>query len=211
MRSVLVGLFLFVAMSCAARPRTDAVGPRLTDASVSDTYGVLANARRDLAVIRNEHRRHSSSELEVKEMETVNRILYLRAFTTRMSSALDAGTLNAIVRDGNVVLQVPAAVLFEGGRSELASGGQHVLFEIAETIRSVGGEQFGKRDPPRVYETPPTPASETRALREIRVYGQLVERGVSREAITAKERKNPDRIEITIHPEAVALGRENDE
>ena len=55
---------------------------------------------------------------------------------------IDSGKLDVVIRDGRMVVKLPASVLFDSGKAELSRDGELALMEVAIALRDFENRKF---------------------------------------------------------------------
>ena len=64
------------------------------------------------------------------------RLATIKELTAQLKNMIDTGKLGVVTRDGRMVVQMPAEVLFESGKAELSKEGKATIVEVAKILRS---------------------------------------------------------------------------
>jgi chemotaxis protein MotB len=81
-------------------------------------------------------------ELRAEHAEAEKRLEAFRSLTERFRKMIDSGKLQVILRNGRMVVKLPAGVLFDSGSAELSKEGKDALREVALVLRQVQGRRF---------------------------------------------------------------------
>lgn len=109
------------------------------------------------------------------------RLAEFNALKAKFQRMIDAGALDITFRRGRMIVEMPAAVLFDSGSAELSEAGQDTVTKVAKILRGVPRHRFlvgGHTD-----NVPAVKAYksnwELSAARAVRVTELLTRRGVS--------------------------------
>jgi chemotaxis protein MotB len=109
--------------SCSEELEEGKATLKSTDAQVvaleeklSDTKGAVAESRQ-----------------QIREFEAVTR---------QFQRMIDSGQLEVIFRRGQMIVKLPARVLFDSGSAEVSAGGQKALGEVAKILRKMRKRRF---------------------------------------------------------------------
>ncbi len=81
-------------------------------------------------------------ELRKQRAEAEKRLAAFRALTAKFQKMIDTGKIKVGIRNGLMILKLPAGVLFASGKAELSDEGQKALTEVAEILKGVGDRKF---------------------------------------------------------------------
>ncbi len=82
----------------------------------------------------------TKSELTVlrkQREETAKRLAAFRSLTEKFRKMIDSGKLDVVVRNGRMMLKLPAGVLFPSGSADLSRDGELTLMEVAVVLRDM--------------------------------------------------------------------------
>lgn len=89
------------------------------------------------------------SGLEVKlssckqlQKEVDEKLADFKAVTAKFRSMIDAGSLDVVFRRGQMVVKLPAAILFPSGKAELSKRGDKAISEVAKILRQLPRRRF---------------------------------------------------------------------
>lgn len=85
------------------------------------------------------------AELETLRKQRADAARRLEAFkelTGKFQKMIDAGKLDVVVRDGRMIVKLPAEVLFDSGKAELSRAGELALMEVAIVLRQLPDRKF---------------------------------------------------------------------
>jgi chemotaxis protein MotB len=86
--------------------------------------------------------REELGELRKQRAETEKRLAAFKDLTARFQQMIDAGKLEASVRNGSMLLRLPAEILFPSGRAELSRPGEMALMEVALILKQFQERRF---------------------------------------------------------------------
>jgi chemotaxis protein MotB len=81
-------------------------------------------------------------ELRRQRVEVEKRLAAFRELTAKFQKMIDTGRLEIVVRDGRMIVKLPAGVLFDSGQAELSREGQMALMEVAVVLRDLPDRKF---------------------------------------------------------------------
>jgi chemotaxis protein MotB len=81
-------------------------------------------------------------ELRKQRAETARRLAAFKDMTAKFRKMIDSGKLNVEVRQGRMVVKLPAGVLFPSGSAELSRSGELALMEVAVILRGFPKRRF---------------------------------------------------------------------
>jgi chemotaxis protein MotB len=116
----------------------------------------------------------TQAELEAvnkQRVETEKRLKVFKDLTARFQAMIDSGRLAIVVRDGRMIVKLPAGVLFDSGKAELSKDGEMALMEVAVVLREMPDRKFmiiGHTD-----NVPPQKASIYKDNRELSIARSL--------------------------------------
>lgn len=74
--------------------------------------------------------------------QTAKRLAAFKDLTEKLKKMIDSGRLDVVVRDGRMVVKLPASVLFDSGSAELSREGELALMELAVALRQFPDRTF---------------------------------------------------------------------
>ena len=80
--------------------------------------------------------------LRAQRAETAKRLAAFKDITAKFRRMIDGGKLNVEVREGRMVVKLPAGVLFPSGRADLSREGELALMEVAVILRGFPKRRF---------------------------------------------------------------------
>ena len=81
-------------------------------------------------------------ELRKQRAEADKRLAAFTALTEKFRKMIDAGNVQVVVRDGRMVMKLPAGILFDSGSAELSKPGQMALMEVAVILKGFTDRHF---------------------------------------------------------------------
>jgi chemotaxis protein MotB len=178
----------------------------------------LAKASEELAECEQQVR-----ELEQRPVAPQEPNKELQALTKRFRKMIDSGKLQISFRRGQMVVKLPARVLFTSGQAGLSERGRKALAEVATVLREMRGRRFivsGHTDSVPINSEEFTNNWELSTARALSVTWMLIDEGVPPRSLaaaghgqhkpiasnkTAKGRQLNRRIEIILEPDLRAL------
>lgn len=135
------------------------------------------------------------AELTVCREQTTNlqeqadrKVKELNAFTERFRDMIDAGKLKVEIRRGQMVVDLPAEVLFPSGRAQLTKPGRAAIDKVAAILRKMPGRRFtvaGHTDTWKTTGTDYKSNWELSAARAVSVVKAMVEAGFDAKNVSA--------------------------
>lgn len=80
--------------------------------------------------------------LRKQRAETAKRLASFQELTEKFQKMIDSGRLDVVIRDGRMVVKLPAGVLFPSGSAELSRDGELALMEVAVVLRHFKDRKF---------------------------------------------------------------------
>jgi chemotaxis protein MotB len=161
----------------------------------------------------------SMTDLDKQRREADARLREFKSFTERFQRMIDTGKLDVEFRRGQMVVKLPAAILFPSGSAELSAEGVQALKEVADVLEEMPRKRFtvaGHTDDVPVRTAQFASNWELSTARAVRVTKVLIDRGLrphnlvaagyAQFAPIASNRSNAGRqrnrrIEIILEPE----------
>jgi chemotaxis protein MotB len=158
------------------------------------------------------------AELQQRRTDAERRLAMIKEVTAKLQQMIDTGKLGVVTREGRMIVQMPAEVLFESGSAELSKAGEATLRAVAKALRSELDRKLivaGHTDNQRIGEAKFKSNWELSAARAVTVTELLVRAGLKPKNLvaagfgefhplgdnrTAKGRQDNRRIEIEIQP-----------
>jgi chemotaxis protein MotB len=151
------------------------------------------------------------------------RAAFFKQLTLKFQKMIDAGSLSIVLRNGRMVLQMSTDVLFDSGKTEIKSGGQAALKQLAAILKTIPGRNFqvaGHTDNVAIHTAEFPSNWELSTSRAVNVVRFLVAEGMTPDSLSAagygefdpvvkntnvKTRGKNRRIEITLQPDISEL------
>lgn len=80
--------------------------------------------------------------LRKQRAAALKRLREYRDLAKRLASVVESGQLAVKVRNNKMVLEMPNAVLFDSGKTEVKPAGQEALKQVAEALKTVDEREF---------------------------------------------------------------------
>ena len=163
------------------------------------------------------------SDVKQSEAEAASRLQEFEAFANRFRTMIDSGDLDVVYRRGQMVLKLPAAILFPSASAELSDKGKAALAQVAAILVTFPERRFtvaGHTDNERIVQSDFKDNWELSAARAVIVLKMLIELGVPPKNLIAAGygpyapvaknttpygRRANRRIEIILEPELSEL------
>jgi chemotaxis protein MotB len=81
-------------------------------------------------------------ELRRMQATAEARAAELRDLVARFRNMTDAGQLKAVVRGGRMLLELPADILFQPGKTDISEAGRRTLSEVAQVLKTMPDRSF---------------------------------------------------------------------
>jgi chemotaxis protein MotB len=81
-------------------------------------------------------------QLRKQRTEAEARLAAFRDLTGRFKAMIDTGKLEVATRKGNMVVQLPAEVLFPSGSADLSDPGKLAVLEVGVVLKQLAGRRF---------------------------------------------------------------------
>lgn len=121
------------------------------------------------------------AELQDLQAASEQRLAEFKELRKKFQRMIDSGALDITFRRGRMIVEMPAAVLFDSGKAELSSAGKETVLQVAKVLRKVPSHRFlvgGHTDNvPAVREYKSN--WELSAARALEVTDKLISQGVS--------------------------------
>jgi chemotaxis protein MotB len=98
--------------------------------SLTDVQANLAATREEL------------DSLRKLRAENEKRLQAFRDLTAKFQKMIDTGKLQVVVRDGKMIVKLPAGILFPSGKAELSKEGSFALMEVAVVLKQLHDRHF---------------------------------------------------------------------
>ncbi|MBN2526327.1 MAG: OmpA family protein [Deltaproteobacteria bacterium] len=157
-------------------------------------------------------------DLKAEKREAMIELAQFKRFSGQFQRMINAGKLEVVFRQGRMVVNLPAQVLFDSGSAQLTEGGLSSLKEVAKILRTVKNKRFvvgGHTDNRKISKADFDSNWELASARAINVTEELVKAGlpprnliaagysqyapIASNATEAGRKKNR-RIEIILEP-----------
>jgi chemotaxis protein MotB len=133
-----------------------------------------------------------------------------RTLLQRLKSMIDAGKLQVVIREGRMLIALPAEVLFDSGRTEIKPDGQNALAQVATVLATIPDRHFlvaGHTDTNPIH-TKEFPSNwELSTARAVRVTQFLIAHGMRPEVLAAAGYGEFDPVAMNDTPEHRAQNR----
>ena len=121
------------------------------------------------------------AELQDLQAASEQRLAEFKELRKKFQRMIDSGALDITFRRGRMIVEMPAAVLFDSGSAELSTAGKDTVLQVAKVLRKVPSHRFlvgGHTDNvPAVREWKSN--WELSAARALKVTDTLIAQGVS--------------------------------
>jgi chemotaxis protein MotB len=81
-------------------------------------------------------------EMKKKQALAQKRLATLKNMLGKFKELIDTGQLSVKIRKGKMVLELPSAILFKSGRSDLSKKGKGTLAEVAKVLATIEDREF---------------------------------------------------------------------
>jgi chemotaxis protein MotB len=81
-------------------------------------------------------------ELRKQHAQAEARLAAFQKLTARFQKMIDAGKIKVKIRNGQMVMQLPAGILFASGRADLSKDGQAAITEVADILKEFNDRRF---------------------------------------------------------------------
>jgi chemotaxis protein MotB len=142
-------------------------------------------------------------ELRQQRQSIEKQLAAFRAVTTKLQSMIDTGKLKVMVRDGRMILKLPAEVLFPSGSATLSTPGQRALAQVASVLKQFPDRSFmvaGHTDNVPVKESDYRNNWQLSTDRALSVTEYFIEQGVEPANLVAAGYGEHDPISENAHP-----------
>lgn len=127
-------------------------------------------------------------ELRKQREESERRLAAFQALTAKFQKMIDTGTLRVRVRNGRMLLELPAGVLFASGKAELSDKGNAALTAVAGVLKDIGDRHFlvaGHTDSDPIKDSPFADNWELSVARALKVVKFLISAGMDAHSLAA--------------------------
>ncbi len=158
-------------------------------------------------------------DLEAQQEEARARLEEFESLTSRFQGMIDTGQLDVVFRRGQMIVELPAAVLFPSGSDEVSGSGRRALEDVAEILKEMPSRRFtvaGHTDNVPVGEAPFDNNWDLSTSRAVAVTEELIDSGLAGRNLVAagyseyapvapnrtrRGRQQNRRIEIILEPD----------
>jgi chemotaxis protein MotB len=81
-------------------------------------------------------------ELRKQRAESSKRLAAFRDLTQKLRKMIDSGKLDVVIRNGQMMVKLPAAVLFASGSADLSREGELALADVAQVLKQFPDRTF---------------------------------------------------------------------
>ena len=163
--------------------------------------------------------RGSLGDLEQQQAEARARLGEFEQLTSHFQNMIDTGQLDVVFRRGQMIVQLPAAILFSSGSAKVSEGGVEALESVAEILAQLPQRRFtvaGHTDNVPVGSAPFDNNWDLSASRAVAVTEVLIHHGIRPRNLVAagygeyapivrnrteRGRRQNRRIEIILEPD----------
>jgi chemotaxis protein MotB len=185
----------------AAKTQTD-----IAAKSAADATATLTATQGELA------------DLRAQRAEADARLAEFKAVTEKLKKMIDSGKLKVEIRNGRMIVKLPAGILFASGSAELSKDGQGAIGDVAAILKQFPDRRFevaGHTDNVPLGPSPFKDNWELSTARAVTVTEQLIKAGMNptkliasgyaqfapvRENSTEAGRQENRRIELVLLP-----------
>lgn len=86
--------------------------------------------------------REELEDLRTKRAETEKRLAAFKELTSRLQKMIDAGELDVEVRNGTMLVSLPAEVLFPSGKADLSDAGKLAVLQVGASLKQFPERRF---------------------------------------------------------------------
>jgi chemotaxis protein MotB len=104
----------------------------------SDKDKAEANTKDKLSYLEKQMKK-TQEELETlrkQRAEAEKRLAVFKDLTAKLQAMIDSGKLKVSIRNGQMIVELPAEVLFDSGKAELSTAGKETILQVAATLKS---------------------------------------------------------------------------
>jgi chemotaxis protein MotB len=151
--------------------------------AVEDTEKKRTDLDADLTACRSSEKNLAQQAAAAKEL-----LAEFKSLTASFQKMIDSGKLAVVFRRGQMVVKLPAAILFPSGSAELSEEGQAALGEVASILRQLRGRRFtvaGHTDNVPVVQASFLDNWELSAARAVTVTKLLIAKGMPATSLVA--------------------------
>ncbi len=115
-----------------------------TDARITELEGENTKLKDAIASLQGEKfdLEKLVTQLEEAEAQAKKRLETFEKMLEQLKSLIDAGKLKVKIKGGQMVLELPSAILFASGSATLSEEGQATLAEIAAVLKTIDDREF---------------------------------------------------------------------
>jgi chemotaxis protein MotB len=117
-------------VSCTSAMEAQASECAAVEKMIGEMRGNLTTTKAELELLR------------AQRKESAARLAAFQDLTERFRKMIDSGKLEVVIRDGRMIVQLPAGVLFDSGSAELSREGELALMEVAIVLRHFADRKF---------------------------------------------------------------------
>jgi chemotaxis protein MotB len=120
-------------------------------------------------------------ELRDEKRKAARELAQFKAFSSKFQRMINSGKLEVVFRNGRMVVNLPAQVLFGSGSADLSEDGRKALQEVAKILRTVPNKRFvvgGHTDDLKIKKASFKSNWELSAARAITVTEALIKAGM---------------------------------
>jgi chemotaxis protein MotB len=81
-------------------------------------------------------------ELRKQRAEAEKRLAAFKAITAKFQAMIDSGKLKVTTRGGQMIVQLPAGILFASGKADLSKDGEAAIAEVAVILKEFSDRRF---------------------------------------------------------------------
>ena len=162
--------------------------------------------------------RSSVKNLEQQQQKADARLRDFKQLTRRFQRMIDTGKLDVVFRRGEMIVKLPAAILFASGKADVSDSGRAALKEVASILGKMPRRRFtvaGHTDNVPVKSAPFPSNWELSTARAVAVTKELIRHGLAPDNLVAagygqfapigsnrtkRGRRQNRRIEIILEP-----------
>jgi chemotaxis protein MotB len=82
------------------------------------------------------------TQLKAERAEAEARLAAFKAVTEKLKKMIDSGKLKVEIRNGRMIVKVPASILFASGSAELSGDGKSAISDIASILKQFPDRRF---------------------------------------------------------------------
>ena len=96
----------------------------------SELEGSMNATQKELAELRKQHE------------EAQKRLAAFKALTARFQKMIDAGKIQVVFRNGQMIMKLPSGILFASGKADLSKDGEGTLTEVGSILKEFSDRKF---------------------------------------------------------------------